>query len=281
MKKNVRIILLFIMILCPFTAWSGDISKGSLDKLMALSGLNRQVSDLPAIVQSNVDASSQQESSVMPDDVSADLTKEIKKAFSASEILNVIGLEIKQNLSESEARSMLEWYESDIGKKIIKAEEAASTPAAQDEMMRNATILIGDQNRLALAEKIENILHATDISIQINEGTAFAAFTAFSIVKEPGQREDVKVFKSGLSEKMQTMKSHIQEMVIVSNIYIYKDIDTAGIEKYIKFLESPAARKFNNALTKGIEKALKQATDKMAKSFAADFKKYNESSKKP
>jgi hypothetical protein len=269
-----------IIILCPVVAWSGDISINSVDKMMALSGLNRQVSALPEMINIAVEKASQLETSVVPDAVSDDLRKDIEKAFHSSEILKIVGQEIKQNFSEAEARKILDWLDSDIGRKITKAQAAASTSPALDVMTRNATYLIADQERLALAEKMENVLHASDMTTQIRESTSLAAFMAVSAVKEPGQRRDIKAFKSELSEKMQEEKPHMMEMIILFNIYAYKDIDIAVIEKYIKYLESPAARKFNATVIKGMEKALIQSIDKMIKSFSADLKKYNESGKK-
>jgi hypothetical protein len=279
MKKIMQSVLLFVMILCPAVAWSGDISKGSLDKLMALSGLNKQMSDLPNIVIGGAEESRKQYSSDLPDAVYNDLKKAIEKSFRPSEILQEISMEIKKNLSEAEARSLLNWYESDIGRKITKAEEDASTPAAQEEMMRNASFLIGDHERVALAEKMESVLHVTDMTIKVSENSAIATLTALSTVAEPGQRENTSALKIRLSQQIQESRAHVREMVIVSNVYGYKDIDIAGIEKYIKFIESAAARKFNNAAMKGMEKSLKQSTEKMAKAFAAEFKKYIEKNK--
>lgn len=279
MKKLFQIILLFIMMLCPVVAWSGDISKGSLDKLMVLSGLNKQMSELPNMVINGMEESSTQESE-MPDVIYNDFKKAIEKSFLPADILKIISQEIKQNFSEAEARKILEWYESDIGRKITKAEEAASTPAALEEMRRQAAFLISDQERLALAEKIENVTHGTDMVMRMNENTSMAVFSAFASTKEQGRQEDMKAFKAQLSEKMQESKPQIREMIIVSNIYSLKDIDIAGIEKYIKFMEIPAAQKFNKAVMKGMEKAFAQSTEKLVKSMAASVKNYKESLKK-
>jgi len=280
MKKMMQSVVLIVMILCPAIAWSGDITKGSLDKLLALSGINKQVSDLPNLVKAGAEASRRQDPSDMPGDVYNDLKKAIEKAFRPAETLQAVSMEIKKNLSEAEARSLLNWYESDIGRKITKAEENASTPAAQEEMMRNVSVLISDNERVALAEKMESLYHVTDKLMKINEDSAIAVFKAFSAIQEPNQREDMNTFKTKLSEQMQENKSHVREMVILSNVYSYKDIDIASIEKYVKFIESAAARKFNDAAMKGMEKSLKQSSEKMAKAFAADFKKYIEKNKK-
>jgi hypothetical protein len=281
MKKIVHSIFLFIMMMCPLVAWSGDISNASLDKIMAISGINKQMSEIPNSINEGMDASQERESTDLPDVFYNDLKKVMEKAFLPADILKTIGQEIKRDLSEAEARKIIDWYESDLGRKIKQAEDLASTPEAIEKMRRQTAFLISDQDRLALAERIEDVHPVTDMLLRINENTAMAVFSAFSAVKEPTQREDVKSFKAQLSEQLEAGRSQVREMIIVSNIYSYRDIDKTDIEKYIKFLESPAAQKFNKAKMNGIEKAFKQSSEKMAKSLAAITKKYIESKKQP
>jgi len=54
-----------------------------------------------------------------------------------------------------------------------------------------------------------------------------------------------------------------------------KDIDMASIEKYIKYLERPNTRKFSDVIIKGMKYALNLSIDKMAKSMAGVYKKYD------
>ena len=273
MKKIIQSVLLFVVILCPTIVWSGNITKGSLEKLMASSGINKQVSELSGMVLVGAEESRQKNSSAMSDAVYNDLKKAIEKAFRPSETLHTISMEIKRNLSETEAQRLLDWYKSDIGRKITKAEEDASTPAAYQEMTKNAEALISDHERVALAERIESVVHTTDMLTQMNESTAIAVFTAFSAIINPDQREDMKTFKTQLSEQLKESRLHVREFVIASSVYTYKDIDMATMEKYIKFLERATTKKFNDVAIKGIEKALKQSTDKMLKSLTVDLKK--------
>jgi len=269
------------MITYPIAAWPGDISNTSLDKIMTFSGINQQISEIPNSIIKGIESSQDQAATVMPDAFYDDLKKIMEKAFLPAEILKTIGQEIKRNLQEAEARKILEWYESDIGRKITKAEELASTPEAIEEMRRQTVFLISDQERLSLAERKEDVLHATDMLLRINENTVMVVFSTFSSIKEPAQREDVQSFKTQLSEQLQVGRSHVLEMIIVSNIYSYRNIDKTDIEKYVKFLESSEAQKFNKAKMNGMEKAFKQSAEKMSKSLAVITKKYIESKKQP
>lgn len=275
MKKVIQGASLLIMILIPSMVWAGEITDDSLDKLMALSGLNKQIAEFPGMVRAGAEQTRQQGSPIS-DTEFGEVRRSMEAAFQPSEIISTIGIEIKNNISESEAKDLLAWYESDLGRMITKAEENASTPAAYQEMIKEAQSLLADEKRVKFAKKIDSILNATDMAMQLQENTAVAVFTAISTVMNPDQPVNTGAFKAQMSAQEQQMRSNIEQLVIVSFVYSYKDIDMASIKKYVKFLERSNTRKFNDSVIKGTKYALNQSIDKMAKSLAVVFKKYDE-----
>jgi hypothetical protein len=259
------------MILIPSIVWAGDIAKDSLDKLMSFSGLNKQVAQFPGMVWVGVEQARQQGSPI-PDAEFVEIQRLIEGAFQPSEI----GKEIKNGISESEAKDLLDWYESGLGRRITKAEENASTPAAYQEMTKEAQSLLSDEKRVKFAKKIDSLVNATDMTMQLQEKIGVAVFTAISTVINPDQQVNIGPFEAQLSAQEQQVRANIEQLVIVSFVYCYKDIDMGSIEKYIKFLERSSTRKFNDSVIKGMNHALNQSIDKMAKSLAVVFKKYRE-----
>jgi hypothetical protein len=275
MKTVIKIPLLLTMILIPSIVWAGDIAKDSLDKLMSFSGLNKQVAQFPGMVRVGVEQARQQGSPI-PDAEFVEVQRLIEGAFQPSEILSAIGKEIKSGISESEAKDLLDWYESGLGRRITKAEENASTPAAYQEMTKEAQSLLSDEKRVKFAKKIDSLVNATDMTMQLQEKIGVAVFTAISTVMNPDQQVNIGLFEAQLSAQEQQVRANIEQLVIVSFVYCYKDIDIGSIEKYIKFLERSSTRKFNDSVIKGMNHALNQSIDKMAKSLAVVFKKYRE-----
>jgi hypothetical protein len=275
MKTVIKIPLLLTMILIPSIVWAGDIAKDSLDKLMSFSGLNKQVAQFPGMVRVGVEQARQQGSPI-PDAEFVEVQRLIEGAFQPSEILSAIGKEIKSGISESEAKDLLDWYESGLGRRITKAEENASTPAAYQEMTKEAQSLLSDEKRVKFAKKIDSLVNATDMTMQLQEKIGVAVFTAISTVMNPDQQVNIGPFEAQLSAQEQQVRANIEQLVIVSFVYCYKDIDIGSIEKYIKFLERSSTRKFNDSVIKGMNHALNRSIDKMAKSLAVVFKKYRE-----
>lgn len=247
---------------------AGSISESSLNKLMALSGLNKQIAQFPAMVGAGL-TQAQQQGTPIPTAEFSEMQKSVKSAFQPSGILKVIGKEIKNSVSESEAKQLLTWYKSSLGKKITKAEENASTHAAYQEMLKQAQALFAKTKRVQLAKEIDSLVNATDMTMQLQENTGVAVFTAISSAMNPGKAVNIKPYMDQMAAQKPKMRVNIEQLVVLSYIYSYKDIEIASIKKYIAFLKRPNTKKFNDSVIKG----LNQSIDKIANSLAKTFKK--------
>ncbi|MBI5206077.1 MAG: DUF2059 domain-containing protein [Nitrospirae bacterium] len=271
MKKVAQGVSLLV-IFATSMAWAGEINSDSLNRLMTLSGLHKQVAEFPGMVRAGVEQAKQQGSPI-PDAEFDKITRSIESAFQPSEILSTIGIELKNSISESEAKGLLAWYESDLGRKITKAEEDASTPAAYQKMIKEAQSLLVDKKRVEIAKKLDGLLNSTDMVMQIQENAGIAVFTAISKAMNPDQPVHIEAFKSQMLAQKQQMRANIEQLVIVTYVYSYKDIDIDSLKKYVEFNERPNTRRFNNSVIKGMKHALNKAIDKMATSLAVTFKK--------
>ena len=92
----------------------------------------------------------------------------------------------------------------------------------------------------------------------------------------PEQPVHIEAFKSRILAQEQQLKANIEQLVIVSYVYSYKDIDIDSLEKYVEFNERPNTRHFNDSVIKGMKYALNESNDKMATSLAATFKRHTE-----
>lgn len=279
MKKTMQGFLVLMIALLSSTAGAGNITEDSFDKVMALSGLNKQVAEFPGMVLAGMEQAKQRESSIS-DAILKDMQEPIKVAFRPSKILKTIGKEIRRNVTESEAKDLLVWYESDAGRKITKAEENASSAAAYQEMLGEAQSLLANKKRVDFAKQIDRLVNATNLSMELQENTGIAVFSAVSTAMNPNQPVNIDAFKSQMSAQKQQMRGNIEPLVTLSLVYSYKNIDEATLEKYIKFLERPNTKKFNDKIIKSMKLALNQSVDAMAKSLALVFKKYNSEASK-
>ena len=135
MNKIIQSGTLLLTLLISNITWAGSLNDNSLSQLMALSGLNKQAAQIPGLIKVGV-AQARQQGAAIPDAEFAEVQKSIGSAFSTSEFLSTLGDEIKNNVSEEDAKDLFTWYKSSLGRRITQAEENASTPAAYQKMIQ-------------------------------------------------------------------------------------------------------------------------------------------------
>lgn len=277
--------ILMIAVLLAATAFSGlveagELSNASLDKLLILSGTNKQVSQFPRLLRMGMDQARQREKSIHENPAMSDgeyevLVNTMTDAFKPMNILQAIGGEVKHSVSEQDAKKILAWYDSRLGKKVKNAEEVATTPASYREMVASAKTLLADKKRVQFAKKLDALLHITDTTMHIQVNAALAMFVAFSSEINPHQPVDTKAFRKRLSAHLRKGRPKIERLVILSTVYTYRKIDMNSLEKYLAFLNSPEARRFNKSLIAGMETGMNQSMERMARAVMSLFKKNN------
>lgn len=279
MNKVIQSGTLLLILLISNITWAGTLSENSLSKLMDLSGLNKQAAQIPALIEAGV-AQARKQGAAIPDAEFAEVQKSIRSAFSTSEFLSTLGSEIKKKVSEDDAKKLFTWYTSSLGRRITQAEENASTPAAYQKMMQEVQSLLADKERLMLANEIDSLLDVSGMTMNIQENTGVAVYTAIVSAMNPGKPVNVKPYMDQMAAQKQQMSANIKQLVLVSFIYSYKNIKIANLKKYISFLKNPSTKRLNDSAIKGMVNAFNQSTTRMAKSLAVTFKKYAENKNK-
>lgn len=250
------------------TAAAAPISDARLDKVMALSGIERQIGALPAVVKGAVDgaraqAQSQENSNLTDADFDA-LKEGMGKAFEADPILKVTRDEIRKKVSEADAKQLIAWFESDLGGKVIQAEVDATTPEARKDIAQQAKSLMADKERMAFARKVERLLHATDETLKFQERTVVALYTAVAARMNPDQKLDVKAYRAQVKAALQKARPSFEKATLLGFAYTYRNLSKAEREQYVKFLARPATRRFNDAALNGLMTGIDHAVLRVA-----------------
>ena len=282
MKKLLQIATLLATLLAATAlavpARAAEISDASLHRLLALSGIQDLVSQFPSMLRLRMEQARQRDRFVhgtasMSGDDYRELEDTMAEAFKPAGILKAIGDAVRKSVSEQDARTMLAWYDSALGKKISKAEDDSSNPSAYREMTRSVHALLANQKRVIFAMKLDNLLHMTDMSTRFQANAAVAVFVAFSTEKNAHRPANLKAFKHRIAAGLEKKRYRIRSGVILSTVYTYRKIDMASLGKYRAFLESPAALRFNHALMTGMDVGMNADIDHMARSVESLVKR--------
>lgn len=244
------------------TVNQGAFAADSLDRLMALSGLTKQVKEYPGVIKAGIHAS-YSKSPTMPYGDVQQLMAAADKAFVPDQILADTKASLKQALSDDEVATLLDWYQSDLGKKITGEEEKASTAAAYEDMSINGHVLMKDQERVAMAKRLEDVINATDLSMALQEYTALAVYSALM----PEQAGNMDVLKQSIVAQLAQARPQMEQSVLMSLVYSHRNLEPAELKKYQQFLEKPAAKKFNRAAMQGIKAGMEDSINEWVKVF--------------
>lgn len=280
MKKLFLGFLLITMGLLAGTALARDITDASVDKLISISGLKKQVEQIPESVRMGAIGAIQQDGLSEPDKGFEEFLKLIGDAFIPSEFLDSIRMEIKNNLSESEAKDLIDWYESDLGKMITKADEEASTPEGIQKMMAEIQSFRPDEDRLGIIKKMMSTTKVIDRLLQLQEKTGLAGITLVSKIRNPDRPVNVEAFNSMMSAQRPQIRAALEQQLAMVNTYFYKDIDINSLDEYLEFLKLPNTKKYNNSLIAGMVDGMLKGNDKMLSLLEVMIKEQKKESEK-
>jgi len=270
MKRITTGALFLTLLFASSVTLASPIKSSSLEQLMTLSGLNKELAGLPDGMKAGVQQA-KQKGTPLSDAQFNKIEQAIVSAFKPANITRSITDTVKSNVSESEAQQLLAWYKSDLGRKITKAEDAGSNPKAYQDMLNQAEALLADKERVKIAQKIESLVNATDMMVEFQKNAAVTIYTSLSKAMNPGEEVDLKAFEDRFAAQEAQMRQQFTQFAILSMVYSYKEITIPELNKYVEFLQQPYTTKFNTSIISGMKTGLTDAVKTMAASLAKTF----------
>jgi hypothetical protein len=244
-----------------------DENKKNVNKLLDLSGITKQISEFPILVKSGVEQSRKQGTPI-PDSLYQSMHMAIDDSIDPSIMVKGVAIELLNNLNEEEIVQLLSWYESELGRKISLLEEKSSTTEAYTEMMLMSESLLADSDHVNFAKKLDKLVGATDFSMKLQANTQIAVLSSVFKALNPHKFFDIDALKSQMSKQHKQIRANIEQLVIVSFTYTYRNLNQQEIDEYTTFLESSASDKFNKSTMDGIDNEMSKALIQLGKSMA-------------
>lgn len=272
-KQQFKLAMLVVFFLLSSSGYA-SASDESLDKLLVLSGLSKQVGQFPGMIKAGMDQAMQQERSI-PDSEYSLLIKSVDESILPSEIINEIKISLKSSISENDAKKLLAWYESELGKEITKAEENSSTPQAYQQMLQSAQSLLENKERVEFADRLDALLGATDMAMDMQKKSFLAVYTAIMTATQPDKPLNIEQFEAQLNTQHDQMRAATKQMVTISFIYSYQNIEAEKLKKYEGFLNDPATVHFNKVIIDSMSKGIETSMTKWGAALATLVKNKN------
>lgn len=275
-KHQYKKLLLIVLFFSSSLSYA-EISDESMNKVLDLSGVTMQVNQFPGLIKVGMEQEKQQGAPIPDVEYNLMITS-VDKSILPSTIIEEIKNSLKLSISEEEAKKLLAWYESDLGKEITKAEESASTPDAYQQMMQSAPALLENSERVEFAKRFDALLGVTDMNMDLQEYSGIAIYTAIMTMMQPEVPVNIEPFKAQMDAASAQRRTAIEQMVRVSYVYSYQNIETGKLNKYEAFLTEPTSRKFYKTVVEGMYKGVELSVLKLADKWALIFKGKNQES---
>lgn len=266
MIKHQCKLLLVVMLFFASSFSYAEVSDASVNKLLVLSGLTKQVNQFPDAIKAGLEQAKQQGTPI-PDAEYSSIIKGVDKSFLPAKILNGMRVSLKKSINESEAKELLAWYESDLGKEITRAEESASTVEAYHQMMQLSQSLLADTERVEFANRIDALLGATDMAMKLQENSSIAVYSAIMSALQPNTPLNVEPFKNQMEAQKDQTRAEIKKMVTISFVYSYQKIEIEKLQKYELFIGGPTSKKFYTTVVNSMNKEFASSISKWAEAL--------------
>ena len=263
-KKTYFLILFLIYVSMSFSfsgqafAKTGAMPAGvklqnkTLEKLFWVSGLNNRYLDVESVLEQckNID----------PQELKASQTGFAKNLMHHGDGARHIRVNLKKafrkRFNQEHTEASMKWFNSRIGRKILKAESEAISPENEKKREKFAKAVMNappSELRLLVVERIEATGALSPNIKSLYLAYVEAMFPFNNLLKGKRLVKVVRMLKDEVVEP-------IREQVLHQKLFAYRNIDVKELKNYASFLESRAGRWFVlselQGFTQGIKKAL-------------------------
>lgn len=116
---------------------------------------------------------------------------------------------------------------------------------------------------------IEVLMGITDMAMKIQEYSVIATYSALMSALQPEQPLNIEAYKSHIALQLAQARPNIEQLVIASMVYSYKNIDLADLEKYKVFINDSQSSQFSKKVVDGMTIGLEKCISKWVDSIAA------------
>ncbi|MGJ8692000.1 MAG: hypothetical protein ACSHW0_05925 [Thalassotalea sp.] len=218
------------------------ISEGEVYSYLELSGLKASIQGMPAQIQSM-----SQQMQLTSKDPAKDkiMMSALLDTWQEEKINKKIISALQAQMSKSEMTELLTWLNSDLVKSVKLEETKATLPDFQQELMgymagiqANPPTAKRQQLARAFIDNTKMAENGVEIAMAIIENM----FNSMKIAM-PEKKIPEAQMQQQLSQMRGMMTQMMDQQMMMTSYYLYKDVSDANLEQYIDFYKKPLGQK--------------------------------------
>jgi len=244
-----------------------------LERLLQVSGTIEQVREWPGITKAGFEQGLR-ENNRIPEDVVKLMLASADKHLDPEVILLAVRASVGEHVNARSMAFLLDWYNSDTGKRITNAEKASSTAEAYERFTVQMPMLLHNRPRAASARRIDKLVSATDMAMEMQSYTGVALYSAMMTAIAPDRPLDLDSYREMSSLMRTEARKNTEQFVLASLVYSYLAVDDESLREYEKFLAHPTTRRFNMRAFEGIAQGTQQVMTAWSHDIANILRNY-------
>ncbi|MEE9335855.1 MAG: hypothetical protein V3U65_17320 [Granulosicoccaceae bacterium] len=242
-------------------------------ELYDASGLRQQIAMIPAQTERSFDIIALSET--MPLEFESLDRKAMRDAvpqsFSEARLQSEM-IKALESVNEPHLQRMVQWFDSELGAKVKRAELENSLLSNQDRFVGFREALLDDpvsDNRKRLAERLDDSLRisesAADTVINVQIG-----FT-LSIMSAAGSPINVEDYAQSIKANRAYIVESYRADSIETILFIYQGLSDGELSRYADSMHQQAARQFIDASNSGIANGMLAASSTLGTAIGSMF----------
>lgn len=215
----------------PFTL--SDTSPDALiDKIITLSGLQKQIDQIGDKMLENIHQSPQK-----PDDpvIAEKIEKIVLDTYRPEFFYQQLRSTFKQNPDRDRLKTLIQVFNSPLMQRITEMENRDFNLVTFETFIEDITRTPLPANRLRLLQDLEAVTRTTELVTEIALGTKRALLTGR--MQSEGN-EATQILDARIAAQETDMSDNTYQNVIIMVAYSYRELTDAELSEYIRFYET-------------------------------------------
>jgi hypothetical protein len=238
-----RTIACLAFVAASLSGAAAEVPRADVRALMERSGMVAQLSEEADQIRESFPKQIQGQ---FPPDLIKPMTEVVVAAWDGQKLLDAVEAAYADALTPDDLKAANAFIDSPLGQRVVKAETDGESIAAWDEIeSKRADLVAGleaDKERMAIVQRIDKVLRATDASATIMLSLVRATVIGGAGSNDPETLDRIEqVIKAMRPQMIAENRSY----VLASFARVYRDFSLEELAAYADYLETDTARTIN------------------------------------
>lgn len=241
-------------VLCAAPA-AAKIAEADAEELVRVTGLEAQIRNIPESLEMNLRRQQRNQQALSQEQLEK-VEAVLDRAASPDELLGWVVDGVAGELDPKHLEPLLSFSRSELGSKIVERERKTADPEVAAEIASNADQLLADEAARERAQRIEELVNGTDLSMTVFKKTQVALAAAMVTARQPERSLELATLEETVDSRADQFREQIKRLTLAQSAHVYGPLGDEEFERYTDFLATDAAQHYFDVVRDAVGSAL-------------------------